>query len=250
MANIPYVETDWRLNAGVGVNLRSGQKRGLERYSRQLEGTRCRAKQSQVSSTRMKLSACRNLPHHFMPGTQTNAYQVAGLFRELTCRSRGQSGPVLQLDASLIEVQCPVEGPAIPLSIMSKKDKKWNPRSFPARFQSCRPVVCLVRMTCEISPDVGPLQPALHEPKSINEKECYGLCFYRQDAQEGEFEYVAAREVADDQNVPEGNGLPRGTGLQVCPFFHPSWQARYPGRNLPVHPITPACPRAGRKSTR
>ena len=41
--------------------------------------------------------------------------------------------------------------------------------------------------------------------QSTNKSCCYGLCFTRpEELKEGEFEYVAAFEVADDLNIPEG----------------------------------------------
>ena len=45
----------------------------------------------------------------------------------------------------------------------------------------------------------------LNEPRRINPQVSYGLCFSEvENAQEGEFEYVAAVEVADDQAIPAG----------------------------------------------
>lgn len=57
----------------------------------------------------------------------------------------------------------------------------------------------------EIGQMWGRFIPRLNEPKRINPAASYGLCFSEaKDAKEGEFEYVAAVEVADDRDIPAG----------------------------------------------
>jgi len=51
MANIPYVETTWRLRWAWASTCAADKKPGLERYTCQLEGTRCRAKHGHVIHT-------------------------------------------------------------------------------------------------------------------------------------------------------------------------------------------------------
>jgi AraC family transcriptional regulator len=51
----------------------------------------------------------------------------------------------------------------------------------------------------------GRFMPRINEPQRINPQTSYGLCFSTiEGAQEGEFEYVAAVEVADDSHIPAG----------------------------------------------
>jgi AraC family transcriptional regulator len=139
--------------------------------------------------------------------TQANGYQVAGVFRELYLPETGVNvAPVTQLDAGLIELQCPVQRASIPPSILSRKDQKMEPKFItkPA-FKAVGFSYVGKNQNGEIGQMWGRFMPRINEPKRINPSASYGLCFSEvQGAGEGEFEYVAAVEVADDQDIPAG----------------------------------------------
>jgi predicted transcriptional regulator YdeE/DNA-binding transcriptional MerR regulator len=205
--NIPYVETDLEITLGVGVNLRRGQRAAdwsdTPVSLQELPAVPAMASVIHTDDTVALAQTYASL----YAWTQTNGYQVAGLFRELYLPEIGaNTAPVIQLDASLIEVQCPVERASIPLSIMSKKEQKMEPKiiSKPA-FKAVGLSYVGKNQHDEIGQMWGHFNQRFNEPKSINRQECYGLCFSNvKDAKEGEFEYIAAVEVADDKDIPAG----------------------------------------------
>lgn len=220
---LPYAETDLELTLGVGVNLRSGQRAGdwadtpvSLRELAAVPGMACVIHNGDalaLSQTYASLYAW----------TQSNGYQVAGQFRELYLPENGVDlPPIPQLDASLIEVQCPVERARIPLSIMSQKDKTMEPKivTLPA-FKAVGMSYVGKNQNGEIPQMWGRFVQRLNEPKRLDPKVSYGLCFSEaQDAKEGEFEYVAAVEVTDDQNIPAGMVYREVPGHKYAVFTH------------------------------
>ena len=76
-------------------------------------------------------------------------------------------------------------------------------------------------LSAEIGQMWGRFNQRFNEPKSINHKECYGLCITNvKDAKEGEFEYVAAVEVADDQDIPAGMVYREVAAYKYAVFTH------------------------------
>jgi AraC family transcriptional regulator len=223
MANIPYVESDLEITLGVGVNLRSGQRVGDWSDSPvSLKELVAVPSMASVIHTAEAIA----LPQTYASlyaWTQSNAYQIVGPFREIYLPEAGNNpAAVLQMDASLIEVQCPVERASIPLSLISKKEQKMEPKiiSKPA-FKAVGLSYVGKNQNDEISQMWGRFNQRFNEPKSINAKECYGLCFTNvKNAKEGEFEYVAAREVADDQNIPAGMVYREVPAYKYAVFTH------------------------------
>jgi len=221
--NLPYVETDLEITLGVGVNLRSGQRAGDWDETivtlRELPSAPNMA--SLIHADRS--SALAQTYAALYVWTQTNGYQAAGPFRELYLPEGGANpAPALQLDASLIEVQCPVERASIPLSLMSKKEQKMEPKIV---TKPAFKVGGLSYVGKNQNDEIGQLWGRFHqrfeEIKSINLKESYGLCFsIVKDAKEGEFEYVAGREVADDQNIPSGMVYREVPAYKYAVFTH------------------------------
>jgi predicted transcriptional regulator YdeE/DNA-binding transcriptional MerR regulator len=205
--NLPYVETDLELTLGVGVNLRSGQRAG-DWNGTPVSLHALPAVPSMASV--IHAGEILTLPQTYTSlyaWTQVNGYQIAGAFREFYLPETGvNASPTSQLDASLIEVQCPVERASIPLSIISKKDKSMEPKivTKPA-FKAVGFSYIGKNQNDEIGQMWRRFIPHLNEPQRINPTASYGLCFSEvKNAQEGEFEYVAAVEVANDHNIPEG----------------------------------------------
>jgi len=223
MANTPYVETDLEITLGVGVNLRGGQ-RAADWGETLVSLKELAAVPSMASLIHTDRSiALAQTYASLYAWTQTNGYQAAGLFRELYLPEAGSNpAPILQLDASLIEVQCPVERASLPLSLMSKKEQKMEPKliSKPA-FKAVGLSYVGKNQNGEIGQMWGRFNQRFNEPKSINSKECYGLCFSNvKEAKEGEFEYVAAREVANDQDIPAGMVYREVPAYKYAVFTH------------------------------
>ena len=207
LGELPYAETDLELTLGVGVNLRSGQRAG------DWAGTPVSLRElAPVPSMASLIHSGESLtlPQAYASlyaWTQSNGYQVAGQFRELYLPQNGvESPPASQLDASLVEVQCPVERARIPLSVMSQKDKTMEPKivTQPA-FKAVGMSYIGKNQNGEIPQMWSRFVPRINEPRRIHHAVSYGLCITDiQNAKEGEFEYVAAVEVADNQGIPAG----------------------------------------------
>jgi len=139
--------------------------------------------------------------------TQTNGYQVAGAFREIYLPETGLNAqPASEMGVGLIEVQCPVERVSIPLSIQSTKEDAMEPKivTRPA-FKTVGLSYVGKNQNDEIGQMWGRFIPRINEPKRIDPEVSYGLCFTDvKAAKEGEFEYVAAVEVQDNQDIPAG----------------------------------------------
>lgn len=221
--DIPYVETDLEITLGVGVNLRDGQRAG------DWSGTPVSLQELAAVPSMASVihpNEVVALPQTYTAlyaWTQTNGYQVAGSFREIYLPEAGAGAPVVsQLEASLIEVQCPVERASPPISLMLKKEEKMEPKivTKPA-FKAVGLSYVGKNQNGEIGQMWGRFNQRFNEPKSINCQECYGLCFSSvKDAKEGEFEYVAAREVADNENIPAGMVYREVPAYKYAVFTH------------------------------
>jgi AraC family transcriptional regulator len=112
-------------------------------------------------------------------------------------------------------VQCPVERARIPISIQSPKERKeqiMEPKIV------TKPAFKAVGLTYIGKNEKGEIpqmwdgfNQRYKEIKAIDPSCCYGLCFSTpvgvtkpEDLRPGVFEYVAAAEVADNQNIPAG----------------------------------------------
>ncbi len=209
MDDLPYAETDLELTLGVCVDLQAGQRAG------DWEGTPVRLEELPEAPSMASVihtGELITLPQTYTclyAWTQANGYQPAGSFRELYL-SEGEpdaaaSSPLSE--AGLIELQCPVEPAAIPLSIRSKKEENMQPKIVE------RPAFKAVGLSYvgknengEIGQMWGRFNQSCRPIRNINTQEAFGLCFSTLPGNErpGVFEYVACFQVADDQNVPAG----------------------------------------------
>ena len=223
MANSPYVETDLEIRLGVGVSLRGGQRAAdWGETPVTLQELPAAPAMASLIQTDRSIALAQTYASLYA-WTQTNGYQVAGLFRELYLPEAGSNpAPVLQLEASLIEVQCPIERASLPLSLISKKEQKMEPKLLtkPA-FKAVGLSYVGKNQHDEIGQMWGRFIPRLNEPKRINPQSSYGLCFTNvKDAKEGEFEYVAAVEVTDDQHIPAGMVYREVPAYKYAVFTH------------------------------
>jgi AraC family transcriptional regulator len=146
--------------------------------------------------------------------TQSNGYKIAGPCREVYLPEAGVSTTPAILDAAFAEVQCPVERASIPISILSptkRKESTMEPKivTKPA-FKAVGLSYIGKNEQGEISQMWGVFNQRMSEIITTNDSCCYGLCFSTpvgiskpEGVDHGEFEYVAAVEVADDSQIPE-----------------------------------------------
>jgi predicted transcriptional regulator YdeE/DNA-binding transcriptional MerR regulator len=221
--DIPYVETDLEITLGVGVNLRGGQRAGdWSGTPVSLQELAAVPSMASIIHTAEAIA----LPQTYTAlyaWTQTNGYQIAGPFREIYLPDSGDTlSSVSPLDASLIDVQCPVERASIPISLMSKKETSMEPKIITKpTFKAVGLSYVGKNQNGEIGQLWGRFHQRFEELKSINQKESYGLCFTNvKGAKEGDFEYVAAREVADNQNVPAGMVYREVPAYKYAVFTH------------------------------
>jgi len=146
---------------------------------------------------------------------QLNGYKVAGPTREIYLPGSGVSTYPKELDSGFTEVQCPVKPASIPISILSPKDKKEKIMEPKILTKSAFKTVGLSYVgkneNNEIPQMWGDFNQRSHEIPSSDDDCYYGLCFSNPtgrtnlEADEpGAFEYVAACEVENDQDIPEG----------------------------------------------
>jgi predicted transcriptional regulator YdeE/DNA-binding transcriptional MerR regulator len=207
--DLPYKETDNEVSLAVGVDLRRGHRagdwEGTPVSLQDLEAVPAMA--SVIHAQEMDL-----LPQTYLNlygWTQSNGYQIAGSCREIYLSEAGESTfPTYSLEPGMIEVQCPVERTRIPASILSpdKKEKTMEPKivTKPA-FKAVGLSYVGKNEHGEIPQMWGTFNQRSKEIKWNGVKESYGLCFAAPEgAKEGEFEYVSAEPVDDDQDIPEG----------------------------------------------
>ncbi len=207
--DLPYQDTDLEVSLAVGVNLRRGQRAG------DWAGTPVELLELAAVPTMASLihpSEADLLPQTYSflySWMQSNGYQLVGPCREIYLSESGADMPLnTSFETGMVEVQCPVEKTRIPVSILSpdKKEKTMEPKIIK------RPAFKAVGMSYvgkneqgEIPQMWGVFNPRAHEIKMSSEEEYFGLCFSKvEGAKEGEFEYVAAAQVASDQDIPAG----------------------------------------------
>lgn len=146
--------------------------------------------------------------------TQANAYKVNGPCREIYLPTTGIITTSLHT-YTFTELQCPVERASIPISIYSNDEGKE--KTMKPKIQT-KPAFKAIGISYIGKNEAGEI-PGLwdiynqrcQEIKSIDNAYCYGLCFSapvqvnKSDHFEpGVFEYVAATEVENDEEIPEG----------------------------------------------
>ncbi len=159
--------------------------------------------------------------------TQANGYQITGPYREIYLPETGlQTGEVDELAVDFTEVQCPIEKAKIPISIRStpQKEHQMEPKIVSKdSFKAAGLAYIGKNENGEIPQMWGAFnaRSADFAQVNINSNDCYGLCFaHPQNAQEGEFEYVAAVEVDNDQNLPEGAVYREVPAYRYAVFTH------------------------------
>jgi predicted transcriptional regulator YdeE/DNA-binding transcriptional MerR regulator len=223
--DIPYRETGLELTLAVGIDLRSGQH--LDDW----QNTPVRLQElPAVSSmaTVIHTGDYDTLPRAYASlyaWMQNNGYQSAGSYRELYLPESGVSAtPVPFSQAGVIELQCPVEKASVPIGLRSnQKGEPMQPAiaNRPA-FKAIGYSYVGKNEQGEISQMWERFNQRANEIKSINDKECFGLCFSTVvgSARPGEFEYVACLEVADDSAVPTGMVYRQVPAYKYAVFTH------------------------------
>lgn len=207
--DLPYVEADLDVALAVGITLGSGQRSGDWQGSpvelQALKKVPCMA--SLIHS-----GDYATLPQTYAAlytWMQDHAYHVAGNCREIYLSEDGVNASLnVKGHPDLIEAQCPVEKTRMPVSIYSKSEKKEGTMETKiinlSAFKAVGMSYVGKNQNGEIPQMWGKFIPRMDEPKRIAPDTSYGLCFSEVvGAAEGEFEYVAAVEVADNQFIPD-----------------------------------------------
>jgi len=207
--NRPYDESELEVELAIGVQLRKHQRAG--------DWGRGPVRLQELPSVERMASVIHEGENVTLVNTyaqlyawiQSNGYQVAGLYREIYLPESGVSiSPQTNLDADFTELQCPVRRASIPISIQSsqaRKEQIMQPKivTKPA-FKAVGMSYIGKNEAGEIPQMWGVYNSRFNEITAVNQI-CYGLCFSNvEDAAEGEFEYVAATEVRDNTNIPDG----------------------------------------------
>jgi predicted transcriptional regulator YdeE/DNA-binding transcriptional MerR regulator len=205
----PYSENELEVELGVGVRLQHNQRQG-DWGSSPIQLTELPA---------VKHMACvihegdpatlKNTYAHLYAWAQTHGYQTDGDYREIYLPETGVSTPPEKdLGTGYIELQSPLQRAAIPLSIQSIQERKEN--KMKPKFVT-KPTFKAVGLSYvgkneqgEIPKMWGVFNSRWEEIPAVGNT-CYGLCFSnREDLSGGDFEYVAASEVKNNHNIPEG----------------------------------------------
>lgn len=208
---LPQAEEDLEIALAVGVNLRSGQRQG------DWQGSPVELQTLPEVPSMASLVHCGDyatLPQTYAAlyaWMQDHAYQLAGNCREIYLSEDGVNA-ILSTGGShgLIEAQCPVEKARVPLAIHSALEEKEG-TIMETKIVN-KPAFKVVGMSYigkneqgEIPQMWGKFIPRINEPRRIDPGSSYGVCFSEvAGAADGEFEYVAGVEVADEQFIPAG----------------------------------------------
>ena len=207
----PYAEADLELELMVPINPRTGQRTG------DWQGTPIRLQElpsvSKMASV-IHEGAQTGLNRAYIDlyaWLQANAFEITGPFREIYLPESGinLTQPLDGLPA-FIELQCPVERAAVPISLFTSETSLMEKIMKPKIVK--KPAMTVVGMAYqgknenqEIPAMWGEFNPRMNEIKNITGNQCFGACFSDiEGAAEGEFEYVACFEVTDASEVPAG----------------------------------------------
>jgi len=210
--NQPYNESDLEVELAIGVQLHSQQRAGDWGHG-PVQLLDLPAVSSMASVIHIGESdTLANTYAHLYGWTQAHGFQMAGPYREIYLPESGiNPSPDPHTKAGFVELQAPIRRASIPPSIRSTKNRKeqtMEPKivNKPA-FKSVGLSYIGKNQNNEIPQmwDVFNARAAELEDVGINGACCYGLCFSNPfGAAEGEFEYVAAVEVAEGGSTPEG----------------------------------------------
>jgi AraC family transcriptional regulator len=208
--NIPFTENDLEVELAVGVKPNKGQRASdWENNSVQLK-----------KLPAIKRMACivhqshAGIPHYaytqLYSWLQAHGYQISGAIREVYLSpSDVITTKPTNLDDSFTELQCPVRRASIPISIQSPLEQKESEIMKPKivtkpAFKTVGISYIGKNQSGEI-PQLWDVFNHRYDLISAISNICYGLCFSKvSGTDEGEFEYIAATEVKDDKNIPEG----------------------------------------------
>jgi len=206
--NQPYVDNDLEVELAIGVQLRQNQRAG-DWGSSPIKLMELPAVESMASAIHEGESATlTNTYAQLYAWTQSNGYQIAGPYREIYLPETGVSiSPDTDLDAGFTELQCPVQRASIPISILSPEERKEQTMEPKIVTKPAFKAVGLSYIGNEPS-GIPQMWGTFNQRASEIPRRgtcAYGLCFSNPEgAAEGEFEYVAAFEVPNDENIPEG----------------------------------------------
>jgi predicted transcriptional regulator YdeE/DNA-binding transcriptional MerR regulator len=206
----PFTESGLEVELAIGVQLRQNQRQGdwgsspiRVQVLPEVENMASVIHQGEIATLNSAYT-------QLYAWTQANGYQINGTYREIYLSDPGDSmQPQAHLDASFTELQIPVRRASIPISILSPEERKEQTIMEPKIIT--KPAFKAIGLSYVGKNEQGEIpqmwgtfnQRAAEIPWRGN---CaYGLCFSDpKGAAEGEFEYVAAFEVPNNDKIPEG----------------------------------------------
>jgi AraC family transcriptional regulator len=210
LEDLPYAESDLEVAMAVGVKPRDSQ-RGGDWQGAPVSLTELPAVPNMASVIHEgEIDTFPSAYTQLYAWTQTNGYQVTGSCREIYLPEAGiDSWSTPSIHAGFTEVQCPVKRASIPISILSpekRKERIMEPKIVnKPGFKTVGLSYVGKNEQGEIPQMWGAFNQRYCEIKAVENSLAYGLCFSEPEgAAEDEFEYIAAAEVADGQDIPEG----------------------------------------------
>jgi len=163
--------------------------------------------------------------------TQSNGYKVVGPCREVYLPDSDIQTDSYPLDAAFIEVQCPIEPTRIPINLLSPTSRKENEMEPKIVSKSAFKAVGVSYIgkneAGEIPQMWGVFNRRYKEIKSSDKSCVYGLCFISPIHQDdsvrevqGVFEYIAASEVEDESDIPDGMVFCEVPAYKYAVFTH------------------------------
>ena len=205
----PYAENDVEVELAIGVQLHQNQRQGDWGSSpvqlKELPEVNRMASVIHEGGNTTLSSAYTQL----YAWTQAHGYQVDGAYREIYLPETGVSTqPPTHLDVGFTELQCPVQRASIPISIQSLKEQKENKMEPKIITKPAFKAVGMSYVGKNEQGEIGQMWGTFNQRAAeipMRGTCAYGLCFTNpEDAADGEFEYVAAFEVPNNETVPEG----------------------------------------------
>jgi predicted transcriptional regulator YdeE/DNA-binding transcriptional MerR regulator len=206
----PYTESGLEVELAVGIHLHRNQRRG-DWGSSPVQLQELPSVENMASVIHKgEIATLSSAYTQLYAWTQANGYQPDGAYREIYLADPEDGlQPQTHLDVGFTELQCPVRRASIPISIQSPKERKERKLMQPKIIT--KPTFKAIGLSY-VGKNENNEIPQMWGTFNQRSAEipwrggcAYGLCFADPEgATEGEFEYVAAFEVPNDEKIPEG----------------------------------------------
>ncbi|MCP4140670.1 MAG: MerR family transcriptional regulator [Chloroflexi bacterium] len=209
LSEFPSVENKQSIELAVSVKLRCGQSAGdwagAPVQLRELKAVPSMASTIYDGENASLGSSYANL----FAWIKRNAYEMTGSYREIYLSEIGDSSQESEELSAFVELQCPVERAAIPLSVLStqfsQKDKIMQPKFInKPRFTVVGFSYVGKNKNNEIPQLWGTFNQQANKIKNMIGECAYGACFSDiKWGEDGDFEYIACYEVSDASGLAD-----------------------------------------------